>query len=410
MSKKNGPEPFYRPKKNRWYVEINGKQINLGPNEDSARVRWHQILGGAIPQPNQSAPPSSGPLACVVIDLFLAWCHKHRSPRTAEWYGNHLQSFLDSLPDAATIAADQVKPFHVVNWADAHETWGSMHRRGAITAVQRAFSWAEKLGHIAKSPVRGIEKPAPKRREQVLTEEEFRGLLSYVKEPCFRDVLEFSWETGSRVQEVRIIEARHVRLDRGRIELPPQEAKGKKRWRFIYLTPRSEQIVRRLLVRHPSGLLFRNAVGNAWAAESFNNRFCRLQHRLGRETLKRQGFTLDPARIRSFAATLRREKTEGGRTVIKSENDLLREARKKLTAKEAAKRGTKYALTSIRHSFATRLLEAGVDHLTVSALLGHADGSMLAKVYSHVGQKTDFLRDALLRASRGRAATEAGAA
>ena len=39
MSKKNGPDPFFRPKKNRWYVRIDGRQINLGRDEATARVR-----------------------------------------------------------------------------------------------------------------------------------------------------------------------------------------------------------------------------------------------------------------------------------------------------------------------------------------------------------------------------------
>src|SRR5439155_14805093 len=81
---------------------------------------------------------------------------------------------------------------------------------------------------------------------------------------------------------------------------------------------------------------------------------------------------------------------------IKSQKDLLYEARKKLRSK-AARNSTKYALYSLRHSFATRLLEAGVDPMTVSALLGHADGSMLARVYSHLGESVDYLRDTLHR-------------
>lgn len=407
MSKKNGPEPFFRPKKNRWYVEIAGKHVNLGSDEAQARARWHQIMSGAAPQNSPTNP--TGPLVWQVIDLFVGWCKIHRPGRTVEWYQKHLQSFLNSLPNAETLLVADLKPFHVENWADAHSKWGPNHRRGAMTAVQRAFSWGEKKGHITASPVRGLEKPPPKRREQVLTPAEFAGLLGRVKEPCFRDVLEFCWETGCRVQEVRVIEARHVRLDRNRIELPPAEAKGKKRWRFIYLTPRAEEIVRGLLHR-TTGTIFRNTDGRAWDAQNFNNRFCRLQHRLGREELKRKGFKLNPDEVKAFAATLNPIKREAGRAVPKGEKELLCEARKKLTIKAAKQLGTKYALTAIRHSFATRLLEAGVDHITVAALMGHVDATMLSRVYQHVGEKTDFLRTELLRASGGCAPGAPGAA
>jgi len=342
MSKKYGPEPFCRPKKNRWYVEIDGKQVNLGPDEAQARVRWHQVMAGTPAMPNTPGEPQTGVLACRVIDLFIGWSHKHRPGRTAEWYQNHLQSFLDSLPDAATLTVDHLRRLHVTNWVDAHPTWGSNHKRGAITAVQRAFTWAEREGHIAKSPVRGIEKPPAKRWEQVLTTIEFTELLARVKEPCFRDVLEFCWETGCRVQEVRLIESRHLRFDRGRIELPPPEAKGKKRWRFIYLTPRAAEIVRVLASMHRAGAAFRNAAGKPWEAHNFNNRFCRLQHRLGREVLKRRGFVLDPARVTEFTALLPPTKRVSGKKLTKTGNELLREARKKLTIKAAQKLGTKY--------------------------------------------------------------------
>jgi integrase len=159
-------------------------------------------------------------------------------------------------------------------------------------------------------------------------------------------VLTFCWETGARVQEVRLIRSEHFRPGAGRVEIPPPEAKGKKRWRVIYLTEAAEATVSRLSGLHPDGPIFRNRRGNPWDAQNFNCRFCRL----------------------------------------------------------AKKLGTKYALTALRHSFATRLLEAGVDHVTVAALLGHVDATMLSRVYSHVGAKTDFLRDQLRKAARASAA------
>ena len=64
-------------------------------------------------------------------------------------------------------------------------------------------------------------------------------------------------------------------------------------------------------------------------------------------------------------------------------------------AELAREHGTKWCLYHYRHSFATRMLEAGTDALTVSALLGHADGAMLAKVYSHLSRNGAYLRDAV---------------
>src|SRR6185369_3282067 len=94
--------------------------------------------------------------------------------------------------------------------------------------------------------------------------------------------LEFSWETGARPQETVRVEARYVNLSRGRVEIPPSQAKGKKRWRIIYLTERAEEIVRRLMLKHPDGKLFRTIDGTPWRGCAINCRFTRLQAALGR--------------------------------------------------------------------------------------------------------------------------------
>src|SRR5438874_6499366 len=59
----------------------------------------------------------------------------------------------------------------------------------------------------------------------------------------------------------------------------------------------------------------------------------------------------------------------------------------------------KYALVDFRHSFTTRSLKNGVDSVTLSFLLGHADTSMLARQYAHLDQEVGHLRDALGKAN-----------
>jgi len=405
------PKPFFRPKKNRWYVQLDGKHVNLGPDEAEAYRRYHQIMARRGEQTPEIAPPPKPPEAdtvVAVIEHFLDWCQKHREALTYQWYLERTQAFARFLvPDpikpqlkvkAGLLKVSQLKPFHVQQWVDSHPEWSDSHRRGSTTAVQRAFRWAEKLGHIDKSPILHIEKPQGGRREQVISVEEFAGIVArYRHDQAFTDVLEFCWESGCRPQELVLFEARHLDAANSRLVLPPAEAKGKKRFRVIYLTGKALAIVNRLITVHPTGRLFLNSKGNPWKADAINCRFCRLQQALARE--KGETVTpLDPEAVKQLAATLPRTKIVKGKEVVKSEKDLLREARKKLRAK-AAKGGTKYALYAMRHSYSTRLLEAGVDSLTVSTLLGHKDATMLARHYAHISNKGDHLRNALEKAN-----------
>lgn len=60
------------------------------------------------------------------------------------------------------------------------------------------------------------------------------------------------------------------------------------------------------------------------------------------------------------------------------------------------KLGKRLIMYGSRHGFAMKKLIQGHDHLTIAALMGHTDGSMLAKVYSHVDQNDAHLKRALV--------------
>jgi integrase len=57
--------------------------------------------------------------------------------------------------------------------------------------------------------------------------------------------------------------------------------------------------------------------------------------------------------------------------------------------------GVKKTAYDMRHGFATRKLVQGHDHLTIAELMGHRDGTMLAKVYAHLDRNDAHLKKAL---------------
>jgi integrase len=379
------PKPFFRAPRGLWYVEIDRRQVNLGPDRDEAFRRYHDLMARGRDQPE---PPTDDAVA-LLLDAFLDWCQKHRAARTYDWYRDYLQSFANSIP--RNLSVERLKPIHVQQWVDSQAGWGS-GKRGAITAVQRAFNWAAKMGLIETSPVRHVEKPRAGRREVVITPGEFAWILGRVGDEEFRDLLVVCWETGCRPQEILTVEARHVDLGGGRWVFPPDEAKGKKAHRVVYLTEQALEITQGLMARHPEGPLFRNTNGRPWHPYALNCRFGRLRLAHGRQRIEKLGL-LPPKIKRLDVAHRRNPKTRA------AHEEAVRR-RGKLIAGLARDHGTKWCLYHLRHSFATRLLEAGTDALTVSALLGHADGAMLAMVYSHLSKSDVYLRDAVRAAAK----------
>ncbi len=208
-------------------------------------------------------------------------------------------------------------------------TWSPLHQRGAKVAVQRAFRWSEKMGVIDTNPIRYLEKPEAGKREQVIAPEQYPEILEYFKDESFRSLLEMAWHTGARPQECIRIEARHVELQNRRIVLPPKEAKGKKRFRIIYLNDDVLALVRRLAETYQVGTIFRNLKGRPWTAWAVNNRFCRFQLHKGRLELRQRGFTLDPDQVREHATKLRAEKSVRGKVLPKDSKELKRRPERK---------------------------------------------------------------------------------
>lgn len=282
-----------------------------------------------LASPKKRSAPSES--VVFLIDRFLDWCQKNRAAETYRWYLDRLQAFVLTIDPDLKVA--ELKPYHVQAWVDGGTDWSNGTRRNAIASVKRVFIWAEEQGYIERSPIAHLRKPRCGKKEVVVPEPHYRQMLELSKDEQFRDLLTVTWETGCRPQESLRVEARHVDVANQRWVIPVTP--GKPDNRVVYMTDNSMTIVRRLMDRYPDGKLFRNMNGVAWTTDAVNCRFSRFIPRLG----------------------------------------------------------ARYSLYAIRHTWITRMLEAGADSLTVAFLAGHKDPSMLAKHYAHLSFNPQRLLD-----------------
>src|SRR5262249_10248599 len=156
-------------------------------------------------------------------------------------------------------------------------------------------------------------------------------------------------ETGCRPHEILTVEARHVDLKNACWVFPPDEAKGKKFFRVVYLSGRALEITERLLAERPEGKLFRNSNGRPWHPYAVNCAFGRMQITLGKDRLKQLG--LFETKLKRLTAEQRRDRA------LRQRHEREVKARRIRIEKLARKHGRRFCLYNLRHSWATRALQ-----------------------------------------------------
>ena len=68
------PKPFYRTARGGWFVQVGGKQVNLGRDREAAFRRYHELMG----RPKADTQPVAADDVLGVLDAFLDWCSKTR--------------------------------------------------------------------------------------------------------------------------------------------------------------------------------------------------------------------------------------------------------------------------------------------------------------------------------------------
>ena len=376
------PKPFFKKARGVWYVEINRKQVNLGPDKDEAFRQYHLLMG----KPRVQLVSTDSLVS--VIDAFLEWTQKNRAPDTYEWYRHRLQRFVSKYPEMCVSA---LRPFHVEQWVDEYDV-AQTTRRNYFRSIKRCLTWARRQGRIDGDPLEGLDVPGAERKDVYVPPDEFERLLNFVSDDRFRDLLVTTYQTGCRPQESLRVVGDWVDVKNARWVFPQKESKGKKSPRIVYLNDEALSICRRLAGEYPDGVLFRNRRDQPWSTEAVNCCFDRIQTRMGTVALKKEGTAPSDADIADFIKTLAPSKSEKGIERPKRPAELRQEAKRKLVGRMARRIAPRYSLYALRHSWATNALKRGVDPLTVALLMGHKDPSMLARVYQHLSHSPEHMR------------------
>jgi integrase len=390
-------KPWHWKARNTWCVYHKGEKILLGPDRDEAFRHYHVIMA----KPDQEYHPVQQGAVAAILDDFLTWTEENRAPKTCTRYRDFIQSFVSTC---GRLDAEDLNSSHVATWLATHKGWNSTTKRNAITALQRGFNWAVKNRGLACNPIRGMEKPEAKRRTTIITPEEFDEILTHVHDLPFRDLLIVSYDSGSRPQETKQLETRHLELDKHRAVIPGEEAKGGRTRAIYFPADRSLEIVKRLAEEHPAGPLFRNNNGKSWTGFAVKIRFERIQILLGRQEMAKRGIAsaVTEDDINTLAEKLSRSRQErvAGTPATKRAAELRSDARRKLIAQEAKRYAKRVRQYDLRYSFVARKLRAGVDAHIVAALVGHKDTKMIDAAYSHVADDPKLMLDAAKKDTR----------
>ncbi|MCE5242962.1 MAG: site-specific tyrosine recombinase XerD [Syntrophobacteraceae bacterium] len=278
------------------------------------------------------------------VDAFMSYLSVERglSANTLSAYGGDLREFLRYLESQKIVRWEEVSRDHLLGYLEAIGGGLSARSRARrLAAIRSFFKYLERTGKLGGNPASGVRFPklgAP--LPKVLPQSEVESLLSMpdTSRPLgLRDkaMLELLYATGLRITELAELQLRQVHLDAGYVVV---RGKGDK-----------ERLV-------PMG---------EWASDALKDYL-------------EKGRTLFAARGAGPGPEVFLNRAGKG---------LSRQGLWKIIKNYAKRAGIPRNLTPhmLRHSFATHLLENGVDLRLLQTMLGHADVST-TQIYTHVAR------------------------
>ena len=269
---------------------------------------------------------------------------KGLAPNSISSYADDLAGYVQFLEDQKITSHDQVDTTVVLAWM-IHMTrkgLAAKSRARHLVSVRGFYRYLNNENLLMVNPVKDVDLPkAGLSLPKIMSAQDMEQLLNSFNLKKPRELrnaamVEIMYGAGLRVSELIHVKVQDIHLDAGIIRVMGKGA----RERMVPLGQKACQVTRE------------------WMEQ-------------GRPLLLK-GFSSD------FLFTAR------------AGNPMTRQAFWKLLKKQAATAGLRQEITphTLRHSFATHLLEGGADLRSVQAMLGHCDIST-TQIYTHVSR--DYL-------------------
>ncbi|MDP0398698.1 tyrosine-type recombinase/integrase [Tsukamurella strandjordii] len=259
---------------------------------------------------------------------------------------------LENLGDLEWLPLDEVTPEDVGEWLEGlrdGREWADGKPLARTTAnmlmsiLSAVFNDAVALGYLARNPAKGVKRIATDIAvlpHQVITSAEVRAITELADEP-FATMVRLAAATGLRPGEVAGLRVRSVDLDRRMLRVTEQASGLHGEWGWK--PPKTRRAYRSLPL----------------AYTTLNMLAAHLESRDGKPQ--------EPL----FLAE------HGGQWSVPNIGRKWR-----AVADEAGVEG--HSFKSLRHFYASALIEAGRSPVAVSELMGHASATITLEVYSHL--------------------------
>jgi site-specific recombinase XerD len=321
---------LYAGGRNKW-ISLKTKVFSVAKLELLKHLQSHHAVAEAETRTSRGKA-TVGDLAAIYLqEVELDGSIK---ASTKEYRGKTIKYLFRSWPGLSDRAPNRVSETECRHWAAEYRgKFSETLFNNTLDSFRHIFDLAAKRGLIARNPAAAVEKvKVPQKKLELPSGEQFKRIVELIRnagsatsDGC-GDLVEFLAYSGLRATEAAGVRWQDIDLERARIYVAPGKT-GQAR--YVPLLDSMRDLLARI------------------KAEP---RWFRAEHR------RKAGHILSVS-----------------------------ECEKALTsacAKAGAHRMTRHDL---RHLFATRCIESGVDIRTVSRWLGHKDGGALAmKTYGHL--------------------------